>query len=198
MIFVYAILDIFEQTKRPFAPQPGGSKNVANSQVWVTLKDVKKNSQKFMFFFFFFFFFFFCFFFVTPLKRPYIRIGSTDLHRIWNDDAYWHCKAHWQLKFQIFVNPLLSPLLPSILLSFFFPLLPSSSLLSLPNSSHSPTLPSLILSSPHPPFLLLDVGPLKSRITDSPIQITILNQALHFNGKTVYVYHRLCIFCKPI
>ena len=32
-------------------------------------------------------------------KRPYIRIDSTALHKIWNGDAYWHYKAHWQLKF---------------------------------------------------------------------------------------------------
>ena len=32
-------------------------------------------------------------------KRPYLRNGSTDMHKIWYDDAFWTSKGYGQLKF---------------------------------------------------------------------------------------------------
>ena len=71
-------------------------------------------------------------------KRPYLRNGLADLHKIWHGGANWHCKAYLQLEFPTSENPLPSPLLPSLrplpFLLFLFTLIPL-------NPSHSSTLP---------------------------------------------------------
>jgi len=38
-------------------------------------------------------------------KRPCLRNGLTDLHKIWDDDAFWPSEEDGQLKFPTFENP---------------------------------------------------------------------------------------------